>query len=402
MILFVDTYLSEIALSPNQKLEWFLRQVQDNSYAYRKQSKIDIFKYSLASYASLTWSKVIIRVAGDDRFAIEALVPYIKGLFPNAQVELTRSDTGNKYAQALDLAGPGDPWIFFSPNNDHPFVHHNTRVFEPLLQSAEEAERNYGCPVSILFSHYTEAVNSIKPDNFLYGYAGDFCKVLNEDDVSYTVKYDHLSLLSLQIFRRSHLKKWMESAGERRVIRTECLGQYNDYQVPSVVIVPKEECCRHYDAYMHTAFVVKDFITSSRVPPLFIPEGFFDSKIKIRYGFDDYDGSYVNINPRKEKYIFDSQDGTDLAVSLEKIPAFWKMRIAEIQKNPLFEEVHPTQGLPLLLDVINPWREKSVVEIRVAVLYRRVFYSTLGSLVRKILDGCRILLRSAVRALNHG
>jgi len=401
MILFVDTYLSEVALSPNRKLEWLLQQVQGNSYVYRKQSKIDIFRYSLASYACLNWSKVVVRVSGDDRAAIEALGSYIRDLFPNAQVALTRSDTGSKYAQALEMADPGDPWIFFSPNNDHPFIHHDTRVFEPLLKAAEAAELKYGCPVSILFSHFTEAVNSIIPNNFLYGYTGDFCEVLGEDEASYTVKYDHLSLLSLQIFRRSHLKKMMDAAGDRRVIRTECLGQYNDYQVPTIVIIPKDECCRHYDAYMHTSFVVKDFISASRVPPLFIPDGFFEGKIKIRYGFDQYDQSYVNINPGKEKYIFDSAEGTDLAIPLENIPAFWKKRIAEVQKNPQFQDDQGTRDSPLLLDVINPWRAKSIAEIRLAVLYRRVFYSSIGSFVRKIADGGRNLLRNVIRTVKR-
>lgn len=401
MILFVDTYLSEIALSPNKKLEWFLSQVQGKSYVYRKQSKVDIFRYTLASYASLSWSKVIVRVAGDDRSSIEALVPYVKNLFPNAEVALTRSDTGTKYAQALDMVGPGDPWVFFSPNNDHPFIHHDTGIFEPLLKAAEQAERNYGYPVSILFSHFTEAVNSIKPEKFLFGYTGDFCEVLHEDEASYTVKYEHLSLLSLQIFRRSHLKNMMESAGDRRVIRTECLGQYNDYQVPTVVIVPKEECCRHYDAYMHTSFVVKDFISASRVPPLFIPDGIFDGKIKIRYGFDQYDQSYVNINPSKEKYIFDSPDGTDLAIPLEKIPAFWKKSIVEVQKNPQFRDAQGMQDSPLLLDVINPWRAKSKAVIRLAVLYRRVFYSSIGSFVRDIADDGRNFLRRVIRTVKR-
>lgn len=401
MILFVDTYLSEVALSPNKKLEWFLKQVQENSYVYRKQSKIDIFRYSLASYSCLSWSKVVVRVAGDNQTAIDALVPYIHDLFPNAEISLVRSDTGSKYAQALELTGEGDPWIFFSPNNDHPFIHYDTQIFDPLLKAAESAERIYGLPVSILFSHFTEAANSVRPNNFLYGYTGDFCEILREDETSYTIKYDHLSLLSLQIFRRSHLKRMMHVAGDRRVIRTECLGQYNDYQVPTIVIVPKEECCRHYDAYMHTSFVVKDFITASRVPPLFIPDGFFENKIKIRYGFDQYDPSYVNINPRKKKYIFDSSEGTDLGISLDRIPAFWRTRIAEIQENPQFESIQENKGSQLALDVINPWRAKSGFEIRLVVIYRLVFFSSVGALVRKVVDSGRNLLRTIRLALKR-
>ena len=401
MILFVDTYLSEIALSPNRKLEWFLRQVQGKSNIYRKQSKIDIFRYSLASYACLNWSKVVVRVAGDDQSAIQALVPYIQDLFPNAEVALTRSDTGSKYARALETAGPGDPWVFFSPNNDHPFIHHDKQVFEPLLKAAETAEQNYGLPVSILFSHFTEAINSIKADKFLYGYTGDFCKILCEDESSYTVKYDHLSLLSLQIFRRNHLKKMMEIAGDRRVVRTECLGQYNEYQVPTVVIIPKEECCRHYDAYMHTSFVVKDFITASKVPPLFIPDGFFEKKIRIRYGFDRYDQAYVNINPKSNNYIFDSPDGTDMGVTLDRLPAFWRTRIEAVVKGPEFEDLLGNKNSQLALNVINPWREKSIVEIRLAVIYRIVFYSPIGALLRKITGSGRKFFYVILRAVKR-
>lgn len=51
---------------------------------------------------------MIVRLAGDDQTSIEALVPYVKDLFPNAEVALTTSATGTKYAQALDLAI--NPW----------------------------------------------------------------------------------------------------------------------------------------------------------------------------------------------------------------------------------------------------------------------------------------------------
>lgn len=193
----------------------------------------------------------------------------------------------------------------------------------------------------------------------------------------------------------------MATAGDRRVIRTECLGQYNNYQVPSIVIVPKEECCRHYDAYMHTSFVVNDFITSSRVPPLFIPNGFFEGRMKIRYGFDDYDQSYVNINPIKSKYFFESPDGTDLAISLDRVPVFWQNRIARLEINPNFEDVRENQGSTLALDVIDPWRAKSEGEIRLVVLYRRLFYSSIGSFFRNLVNFSRKTIRATERTVRR-
>jgi len=69
-------------------------------------------------------------------------------------------------------------------------------------------------------------------------------------------------------------------------------------------------------------------------PPLFIPKGFFNNKIKIRYGYDNYKEGWVNINPTKEKYSFrDNLNGTDLKIGLENIPLFWKKRIKKIDKN---------------------------------------------------------------------
>ena len=373
MILYIDTYISETPLAPNRKLENFLKAVQQNSYVYRKQSKIDIFKYSIASYVPITWSQVIIRIDGDLKEEIHHLKDYVKECFPEADVAFERNDTGTKYAKTLDKVRNGNPWIFFSPNNDHPFIYKDSGIFDQLLTAAEKAEEKYGLPVSVLYSHFTESINSISPSGYLYGYTGDFCEVLDEDEFSYTVKYDHVSLASLQIFRAEYLYKMMRAADNNRVIRTECLGQYINYDSDSLVIVPKVECCRHYDAYMHTSFVIKDYITASRVPPLFIPDHFFERKIKIRYGFDDYSSEYVNINPEKTSYIFDSRDGTDLAISMNDLPAFWRNRVAVIETNPNSKQTD-LKNAPLLMGISNPWRDKSSINKNLVIAYRRFHF----------------------------
>jgi hypothetical protein len=375
MILYIDTYISETALSPNRKLENFLKTVQQNSYVYRKQSKIDILKYSIASYVPINWSLVIIRIDGDLTEGIHGLKNYIKGCFPKSDVMFERSDTGNKYAEVLDKVQSGNPWVFFSPNNDHPFIYKNPGIFDDLLISAEKAEKKYNLPVSILYSHFTESINSISPKGYLYGYTGDFCEVVDEDEFSFTVKYDHLSLLSLQIFRAEYLYEMMKVAGNNRVIRTECLGEYqgDNYNSETLMIVPKVELCRHYDAYMHTSFVVNDFITASRVPPLFIPDHFFEKKIKIRYGFDEYSNEYININPQKKTYSFDSEKGTDLAIFIEDLPAFWKDRVDVLEISPEIKPIGLNDN-KLLMDINNPWRNKSGVYRSLVISYRRFYY----------------------------
>jgi len=382
MILYIDTFISEIALSPNKKLEAFLEVVRKNSYVYRKQSKIDIFKYSAASYVSIQWSKVILRIDGDIKEDIVNLKEFLEECFPGADLVFERNDTGNKYAATLDSIRKDNPWVFFSPNNDHPFIYKDAKIFNNLIDAAEKAEEQNNIPVTILYSHYTESINSISPSKYLYGYTGDFCEIIDEDEFSYTVRYDHLSLLSLQIYRAENLYQMMKSAGDNLVIRTENLGEYTNYETKSLVIVPKVECCRHYDGYAHTSSVIRDYISFSKVPPLFIPDNFFKGRIKIRYGFDEYSKNYVNINPGKSSYAFESNDGTDLAISIDNLPVFWKDRIESIETHHDFKEVNKMYNV-LDQDIENPWKGKSNFNLRLTIFYRKYFIKPYVLIIKK-------------------
>ena len=134
---------------------------------------------------------------------------------------------------------------------------------------------------------------------------------------------------------------------------------------------------------MHTSFVVRDYITSSRVPPLFIPDNFFEGRIKIRYGFDEYSKDYVNINPGKSSYAFESYDGTDLAISIDDIPAFWKDRIESIEIYHDFKEVNTIYNI-LVQNIKNPWRNKSDFNLRLTIFYRKCFYKIYFPLFGKL------------------
>lgn len=391
MILYIDTYISEVALSPNRVLESLLKAVQEGAYAYRKQAKIDILKYSIASYVPIKWTQVIIRLDGDLKGEIRNLGSYIKECFPGAKVEFTRSDTGTKYADVLVNLLEGNPWIFFSPNNDHPFLYHDPEIMVSLQRSAESAEKKFGLPVSILYSHFTESINSIDDSRYLYGYTGNFCKIIDEDEFSYTVKSDFIPLLSLQIYRVRQLYEMMRVAGDNRVIRTECLGQYVNIQAESIQIVPKVECCRHYDAYMHTSFVVSNYLSAAMVPPLFIPDNFFNKKLKIKYGFDEYFDGYVNINPLKKSYRFNSTAGTDLAIPINEVPAFWSDRIETIETNPRMEKLVIIENM-LSMDIQNPWRGVPRWRIWSIILYRKFHFLVLMPIAGKSYKRFRKLL----------
>lgn len=377
MILYVDTFISETPLAPLKKLEAFLEAVQSHSYTYRKQSKIDIFKYSLASYVPIPWTHVILRIDGELREEIEKLRPFLMECFPGADLVFERCNTGTKYAKVLEKYRDGNPWVFFSPNNDHPFIYKDPNVFQKLIEAAELTEKKQNLPVMILFSHFTESINSISPSRFLYGFTGDFCQIVDEDPFSYTVKYNHIGLLSLQIFRLNHLLEMMKMAGDNKVIRPENLGAYIEYNKDSILIVPKMELCRHYDGYMHTSFFVRDYISAARVPPLFIPDGFFEKTMRIRFGYDDYLNGWVNINPKFDRYIFESKtEGTDLGMSLDDLPYFWRSRTAQIDLNPEFQEGTPGQAV-LWKKIENPWSHYSKTSIFLINAYRFLHFKIL-------------------------
>ena len=104
-----------------------------------------------------------------------------------------------------------------------------------------------------------------------------------------------------------------------------------------ILIFTKYPLCEHFDGYSHTKTSAVP-IPSALIPPLFIPLGFFENNIKIRYGYDDYKNNWININPLNAKYRFEDEKGTDLKISIDDIPLFWKKRISKIDINLNLDE----------------------------------------------------------------
>ena len=103
------------------------------------------------------------------------------------------------------------------------------------------------------------------------------------------------------------------------------------------ILIPYKEQLRHFDGYMHQN------IGNDICPSISIPEGFFEGKIKIRYGYDDYKEGWININPLNDKYYADNKQGVDYKFTLEDIPLFWKDRIEKIDINQNINEELNTQ-----------------------------------------------------------
>ena len=252
IILFFDTYISaEIGSKGGSyqctRVEEVLGNIRDNFNAYRWQKKIDVVKYTLASYAKINWDKVIIRFECEDKNEVESFSAYCKKLFPGSEIFNERSDTAKKYTDAFnEIDEVDDPWIFFSPNNDHPYLADPAEL-NRYLEIADKVSRTYPNNItSLLYSHYTESMN----DNYItdpqWGYFGfKFKKVIYEDVDVIVSKSNRAPLDSIQIFKLSYLKNIFSSTTNMgRVIRLEDTEFCSAYNKNIVQISPKIELCR--------------------------------------------------------------------------------------------------------------------------------------------------------------
>ena len=120
--------------------------------------------------------------------------------------------------------------------------------------------------------------------------------------------------------------------------------------IKEIQIVPKIELCRHYDGYQLLFF---------DPPPLFIPPGFFENDIKIRFMMDGYNANFVNINPFEE-YVFNGGNA-DLKILIEDLPLFWKERIKIIIKKKNNIIAKNKNDLTYYKNLVNPWNKIPII-----------------------------------------
>jgi len=271
--LFFDVYIEDaplgVYLRGDRRRFEIDHRIRTAAPAYGFQTKFDITRYTLDSYVDIPWSSATIRIeCGNPEY--EGIYSDLALKFPAASIVRHRSDTAEKYFDALNqLPLSGNSWIFFSPNNDHPFLNHHDQLAHVLTDADNAAVRTGADVVSIPYSHFTESMNTFRPTHHDWGiYGGVFPKFLYETEHSYVIQSNKLLLDSLHIYRLDDLK-WMfgQSRNTGRVIRPEDTEFYLTDAKSHVMVLPKFEFCRHYDGYSHIA---------DKVPPLFIPPGYFE------------------------------------------------------------------------------------------------------------------------------
>ncbi len=354
LILFFDTYITSGCGDKGgfYKVESMinsLAKVRDVHHTYRWQNKIDVVKYTLASYSEIKWDKVIIRFECEDRSQVSSFSLYCQELFPMAEILNQRSSTADQYFKALSSINESDEsWIFFSPNNDHPYISEPSNL-NRFVSIADKISKKYPeNTIGLMFSHFTESIT----DNYItdpqWGYFGlVFKEVIYENSDIIISKSNKATLDSCQVFQLGYLKKIFSSTKNTgRVIRLEDTEFYLSSDHNMLKISPKIELCRHYDSYEHIM---------DSVPPLFIPDGFFHKDIKLRFGYDNAIMGWVSINPLKKSISAD----VDLLNTLDDIPSFWRDRISEFDINPSFPKDLKRNDLTYYNNIQNPWRCRS-------------------------------------------
>jgi len=346
MVLYFDTFIiDDKSLKPDyyydqtrrRKLE---RLVRDSDSVYKYRPKLDIVKYTLASYSVLEWAEVIIRYQLEDPVEYNHLDSFILGLFPAAKIFHERSDSCARYAENLKiLKSHGDPWVFFSPNNDHPYVGNECDSIKRILSAAEFIENKHqGSIISILYSHFTEGINTTDMAKRLWArYNETFSRKVYEDSDCVAIKVNKFLCDSVQIFRlKTLLRIFTSSITEKRVVRLEDTDFYLSNKFDHILVIPKRELCRHFDGYFHYDVWGSP---ENAPPPLFIPPGFFEGEISIRYGYPLRKSQSVNINPDSKMYSYFDVAGADLKCSIDEIPLSWLSRLKDVTINPDCEKV---------------------------------------------------------------
>lgn len=355
LILFFDTFiissLDKGGLYNLSHMEKALSQYRDEFPTYKWKNKIDIVKYTLTSYSHIEWDKVIIRYECEDEFETIPFYNFCKDIFPNPIIENQRSASANEYCKALFRLDNGqNPWIFFSPNNDHPYIGQPCELLKCLEIANELENKHPDKNVSVLYSHYTESMIDNRITDPQWGhYDSCFKKVIFENDRVIATISNKLTLDSVKIYRLNYLLSLFAlSKVEGRLIRLEDTGFHMNYSKSMITVAPKVELCRHYDSYAHLM---------KWVPPLFIPTGFFESDIKVRYGYDDELAGWVTINPRKEMV----SRKVDLVILLEDVYYFWSDRISHIDINPNFGNELSRTSINYYKNLLNPFHDRPLI-----------------------------------------
>jgi hypothetical protein len=372
VILYFDNFIVDSPMSGPGYYRG-LEAIRQTDTSYRDQNRLAISLYTLASYAMLEWDGVLIRYECADPAQDETFEQFARGLFPAATIIRERSDSQKKFQASLEIleSMPGD-WVFVAANNDHPIVASDLSAFARCVETADAFAAQHAY-VSVLYSHLVELRSSMDGHYPIAWYDGRNWSRLAETADYIVARAKHGFPCGIQIMHKRMLRQLISGKDYRdqHVRRTDDMDAG---LIPGhVMVASKHAMADHYDGYAHKPMPYR-FLPYETYPPLFIPAGFFESEIRIAYGFETTRKGWVNVNPAAESYSFqDPIRGTDLKLSLERLPAFWKARIKEIDVNPKADRAElESKAIAVQTRMDYPWPRVSAIAGMSLLAYHRV------------------------------
>jgi len=326
MILLFNVKITSRGLSHYQRSEWL-----------PKYSRMDIFKYCLASYTAMlpVLSKCIFYIQIEPEFAHRQaeLEEWIKKLFPADRLELHwhRINHTRDWRLLCEQFTDDNELIFFAGNDDHIFIDSSLDMLESGIANLSADPNPYSV---IYYSHWPEQMRMS-----MY-YNGELTA-----DGNY-IKYTWRTFDAIRILKAARFKKyWQDNElGDEVIFRTDTLFHIG-YELTAPVYAPLREMVRHYDGYSHVSGQLINI-----VPPLVIPDGFFGTGMEIRIGYANRDNTWINFNPQAEFLYSANPRGTDYRWVQEDIPLFWQDKIVYIDVNKDVD-----------LDVLNRSRDTAYI-----------------------------------------
>lgn len=287
MILFINTFITNNRISgPN------------------RYDRLDVFKYTLASYAVLPYTKIFIYCKLDEPYVhrSQELEDYIYKNFHDVEYFDFRVESQPDWQKVMaNVLASDDDLVWLTCNDDHIFIDYNLEALNEGLELMKNVDEKYK---TFYFSHWPEVLKLSKK----------FRNEKRESNLFISFK-DIRMMDAIQIFNKDLLNNMF--------FETNWCGEYHKrtdlipVTVEQKVYVPLREQCRHFDAYGHVG------IPFDYVAPMDIPVGFFEDNIKISFGsFEKKDG-FTNINPLSAN--------PNEHLMLEDLPLFWRDKITEFK-----------------------------------------------------------------------
>lgn len=311
MILFVNVYLDENKKSPLGQPNY--------RYKLKDYDKQEIFLYTLESYKVINWSKVIIYCELSESIANqEDYYNKIINIFPDAILFKKRNAYQPDWQSAVEFLDQfDDDLIWYAGNHDHPYLAPNNNQLNKIVQALNDCDEPYKAAI---YSHHPDNLSWISIGFDTWKYEG------NSISSYYSSRAE-----GMMIVNKNTLRSWWFDTNYCGAFIPRADWIENSCVAPlTKIFLPVRLMCHHFDGYTFGSYMYD----TNDVPPLEIPEGFWDNNIVIDYCSNFRRNNNVWINPLNEQYKAISEDGVDYRFTLDDIPLFWKKRISKIYKFP--------------------------------------------------------------------